>query len=890
MTPVPDTSSTPVLDGYWDGRALKILGSSKVLDALAESAAQAELGHLPSNDGSLEQQPYLAVHADFAAVAVELLDYSLSSRLVELMRLIALGRRHSARAELLPSWDGFEPQWRWSPTEVQKSEAAGLIDDVHAKRGGSQRELEDLYRTVVQEGFELVDDHGLGTYADRIGGARARSVKLALNTWSLRVQARLRSGVRLALRLERAGQGWALVALAVSLTEETTQVPVHQALESPGLMGCDLAVLRRVLDLEWRAAQDASPGLRAASNGTVELEGDAVLDLLDEWMPSLWDSGIEVTVPESLLRLHRLSHTVRVKGLPSGLDDETLSLRVDVDLDGERLSAGELELLAASKEPLLVLGGRWVRVNRVERDRAAAMLRRAQRAITAAELIELEADGLDLTEVDGWVGQVLRDEWSPSSLTEVAVPPGLQATLRPYQRLGLNWLSWLESNGLGGVLADDMGLGKTLQVLSRITADHQGPTLVVCPTSVVTNWVREATRFSPELKVAVYHGPGRDREADFNEIDLVVTTYGLLRRDELIKATQWHRAILDEAQAIKNPLTATAKAAFDLQATHKLAVTGTPVENHLGDLWSLMRFAHPGLLGSQRSFKARWGLDGSGERVERLRKLVAPFMLRRAKTDEGVAPDLPPCVRVQEDCGLTREQMGMYEAVAKAMLEAAQEAEDDKTRRMHILAGITKLKQICVHPALPRGVGQELIGRSGKLERLEQLSSEITAAGDSVLVYSQFAKWLPALARHLAERTGAQADCITGKMSVSERDRVISDFTHSPGPQILCVSLRAGGVGLNLVRANHVIHMDQWWNPAVEDQASDRAHRIGQSRSVEVHKLVCPGTLEERISALLEEKRQLASSVVRSAEDLVSSLSDDALADFVGLVRSEVIR
>jgi len=479
----------------------------------------------------------------------------------------------------------------------------------------------------------------------------------------------------------------------------------------------------------------------------------------------------------------------------------------------------------------------------------------------------------------------------------------VRANLRHYQLAGLEWLTWLEDNGVGGILADDMGLGKTLQVLTRIAADHPGPTLVVCPVTLVDTWAREAARFTPDLRVRAFHGQARGEvAAAVVDADVVVTTYGLLARDASLAEVPWHRVVLDEAQAIKNPDTWAARAARALPATHRLAVTGTPVENHLGDLWSLMAFAQPGLLPRRKQFMQRFA-GGGPDDVARLRAVVGPFVLRRAKTDPGVLPDLPDRQVIREDCTLTREQVGAYEAVVADMLGELQELRDaaagragaaaapgQMKRRAAVLAGISKLKQICVHPALLTESRRGLGDRSGKVTRLVDLAAQILDEGQAVVVFTQFASFVPDLAAHLRRTLGVEVATLTGADSRQTRARTVAAFSAADGPPVLVASLKAGGTGLTLVRANHVIHLDRWWNPAVEDQASDRVWRIGQHQKVSVHLLVCPGTLEDRIDEALRMKRGLADAVIRSTDAAITELSDATLAALVALAREEVLQ
>jgi SNF2 family DNA or RNA helicase len=417
----------------------------------------------------------------------------------------------------------------------------------------------------------------------------------------------------------------------------------------------------------------------------------------------------------------------------------------------------------------------------------------------------------------------------------------------------------------------------------------------------VDTWARQAAQFAPDLSVATYHGPDREDLAVLaDRADVVLTTYGLLGRDPSLRAQPWHRVVLDEAQAVKNPDTQAARAARALQARHRLAVTGTPVENHLGELWSILAFAAPGILPRRKDFHrvfVRAAVDEAD--LTRLRAATAPFVLRRTKTDPGVAPELPDRTLLREDCALTREQLGAYEAAVAAMLadlsgggppgSGSPGGSTAGARRLHVLAGISRLKQILVHPAMLTERRTGLAGRSGKVDRLAELLAQVLDEGQAAVVFTQFASFVPALALHLEAVLGCGVLTLTGADDRRRRADVVASFGQADGPPVLLASLKAGGTGLTLTRANHVVHLDRWWNPAVEDQASDRVWRIGQRQKVFVHTLVCPGTLEDKIESMLSGKRQVASSVVRSTQARVSDMSNAELADLVRLVRERVI-
>ena len=653
------------------------------------------------------------------------------------------------------------------------------------------------------------------------------------------------------------------------------------------------------------------PGLVEELGGgsSVSLADLDVLEFVDQVAPRLHAAGFDVIAPGGLLRPSPVRRRLSAPGSGTGaLGVDGLGLEAQVLVDGEPLTAEDFAALAASKSELVSVRGRWMRIGPQDAQRLAALVRRLHRPVTPGDLLADEAfEGIELD-----ADQVLPSGLRPAR--SVPLPDGVQASLRPYQRAGLDWLSWLADNRVGGILADDMGLGKTLQVLAWIQADHEGPTLVVCPVTLVDTWARQAAQFTPGLRVASFHGMARGSMAEAAAgADVVVTTYGLLARDDAVAAVAWHRVVLDEAQAIKNPDTRAARAARALTSTHRLVVTGTPVENHLGDLWSLMAFAHPGLLPRRKQFTTRFA-GGDPAEVARLRAVVGPFLLRRVKTDPGILPDLPDRQVIRADCTLTHEQVGAYEAVVADMMGALEELRSaaasggsggvaDPTmatakagsdpelmgRRAAVLGGISRLKQICVHPALLTESRRSLGDRSGKVTRLVDLCAQIVDEGQAVVVFTQFASFVPDLAAHLRHELGVEVATLTGSHSRTARAATVAAFSDPAGPPILIASLKAGGTGLTLVRANHVIHLDRWWNPAVEDQASDRVWRIGQQQKVSVHVLVCPGTLEDRIDEALTAKRSVAASVVRSTESAITEMSDADLAALVGLVRERVL-
>jgi non-specific serine/threonine protein kinase len=498
-----------------------------------------------------------------------------------------------------------------------------------------------------------------------------------------------------------------------------------------------------------------------------------------------------------------------------------------------------------------------------------------------------------------WLGDVLAKMRSPESLQPSASSESLKATLRPYQATGVSWLRFLSGLGLGACLADDMGLGKTIQVLALFLAlkgqKTAKPSLLVLPASLLGNWKAEIARFAPTLRAAFLHPAETPKEeldriaADpasaFRDIDVVVTSYGMLLRQDWLMEIRWQLAVLDEAQAIKNPAARQTKAVKRLQAGARIALTGTPVENRLADLWSLFDFLSPGLLGSQAKFKefAKKLGDRQENRYAPLRSLVQPYILRRLKTDRRIIDDLPEKVEVRAFCGLSKRQAAMYAKLVDELAGLLKSVEGMKRRGL-VLAYLMRFKQLCNHPSQLLGDGRYLAEDSGKFARLEEICEEIASRQQRALVFTQFREMTEPLAAFLAGVFGRSGLVLHGGTAVQRRKAIVDQFQRDDGPPFFVLSLKAGGTGLNLTAASHVIHFDRWWNPAVENQATDRAFRIGQQRNVLVHKFVCRGTIEERIDALIDEKRQLATDLLEGgAEKLLTEMNDAELIRFVSL-------
>ncbi|GAB2661362.1 DEAD/DEAH box helicase [Prescottella soli] len=631
-----------------------------------------------------------------------------------------------------------------------------------------------------------------------------------------------------------------------------------------------------------------------------------VTDLVLHGARALEHAGIALLLPRAWAAA---SPSLRVKvsspPVPAAAEDRAVGMNEIVGYDWELalgdivLTPDELTRLADTQSDLVRLRGQWVQAD-------ATVLAQAARYVTQrnsanegtlggllGQLTEAERPPVPVDEVNatGWVGTLLDGTLEPSP---VPTPPGLRAELRHYQQRGLDWLAFMSETGLGAVLADDMGLGKTLQLLALLAHERSDkPTLLVSPMSVVGNWQREAARFVPGLRVHVHHGADRSRGEDLatavRSSDLFITTYSLLARDAAALGEQtWRRVVLDEAQHIKNSATAQARAARSIPAEHRIALTGTPVENRLDELRSILDFANRGMLGSPQAFRARFAVPIEREQdeaaVTRLRAVTSPFILRRVKTDPSVISDLPEKQEMTVRANLTVEQAALYRAVVDDMLKKIKDTEGMQ-RKGAVLSALTRLKQVCNHPAHFLGDASGVLRRgrhrSGKLGLVEDILDSVTADGERALLFTQFREFGDLVEPYLAERFGVDVPFLHGGVPKARRDRMVERFQSDDGPPIMLLSLKAGGTGLNLTAANHVVHLDRWWNPAVENQATDRAFRIGQRRDVQVRKLVCVGTLEERIDAMISNKQELADLAIGTGEKWITEMSADQLHDLL---------
>ena len=683
-------------------------------------------------------------------------------------------------------------------------------------------------------------------------------------------------------------------------------------------------------------------GLQKARPVSLALDTEEAYSFLRQFAPLLEQNGFGVLLPAWWEKpTARLGVKLKLKSpgpVSTAVAQGLFGLNSLVDYDWELalgdgvITEAEFAELSRLKVPLVQLRGEWVELPVEEIEVAIEFFKKhSGNDLTLAEALKLGLDtggetkiegksGLPIlgVEAEGWIDDLLKTLSVPggAKLRSIETPKGFNGSLRPYQAKGVSWLEYLCGFGLGACLADDMGLGKTIELIAFLLRGREGkvnvngevevkggatdsgnlgPTLLICPMSVAGNWQREFERFSPSLKVMVHHGTarlsGKPFEDEASKKDVIITTYSLAQRDvDVLSAVSWRHLVLDEAQNIKNHSARQTQAIKKIKAGNRIALTGTPVENRLSELWSIMDFLNPDYLGSAKSFRKDFVLPieryRSKERSEMLRGIVQPFVLRRLKTDPTIINDLPEKMEMRVNYNLTPEQASLYAAVVDEMLGKI-ELSDGIERKGQILSALTKLKEICNHPALFLQDGSALDGRSGKLSRLEEMLYEVTAAGERALIFTQYAGMGTMLRHHLQKQLGCDVLFLHGGTPKKQRDSMIQRF-QSGGRALFVLSLKAGGLGLNLTAANHVFHYDRWWNPAVENQATDRVFRIGQKKNVFVHKFVCLGTLEERIDQMIEDKKALAESVIGTGEAWLTELSNDALRDLITLRRDAV--
>jgi SNF2 family DNA or RNA helicase len=808
----------------------------------------------------------------------------------------------------------------------------GALVDRFVRRAASRLRLRP--RFVETTGEELLSSllDGAGSFdSDR---PTIQGLSDAFLSWKSQIGEETEAPFRIAFRLDppepeegvETNDTWELRYFLQAVDDESLLVPVARIWEHGGTTWRYLERFvsrpqEMVLEALGRAAALFPPieeSLKEPRPESCRLSVDQAYDFLREGAFLLRESGHGVLLPAWWgKREHGVGLNLRVTPSPSGPRSALSPLGLDalvefdwqVALGGETLDREEFFELARLKQPLVRVRGKWVELSpeRVDEVLTALKSRPDVPRMTLGDVLQLELGGpgkardarLPVTDLEatGWVETLLHRLAGREDLPSLETPRTFHGKLRPYQKHGLAWLAFLGRWNLGACLADDMGLGKTIQVLALLLhLDESGeldrPVLLICPTSVVSNWRKEAERFSPSLRVLIHHGLGRhegeafQREASRHH--LIVSTYSLVHRDlERLSTVDWAALVLDEAQNIKNPQAKQTRALRKLEAPRRIALTGTPVENRLSELWSIMEFLNPGYLGSEASFRRRYALPIERYRdaaaTGELRRLVEPFVLRRVKTDPTVIKDLPRKNEMKVYCTLTPEQATLYQAVVSESLHKI-ESSVGIGRKGEVLAALTRLKQICNHPAHFLSDGSSLGERSGKLTRLTEMLEEVLAESDRALVFTQYAEMGKLIQKHLRESLSVEVPFLHGAVPASEREHLIASFQEDQsGPPVFVLSLKAGGFGLNLTEARHVFHFDRWWNPAVEDQATDRAFRIGQKRSVAVYKFICAGTVEERVDELAERKKELAEAVIQSGEGWLTELSTESLRDLFEL-------
>lgn len=656
----------------------------------------------------------------------------------------------------------------------------------------------------------------------------------------------------------------------------------------------------------------------------IDLNLQQAFDFLKENAWILEDAGYKVIIPvwwtpigrqRAKIRMKasgKFSKTSAAKGKKYLSFDQIVEYKYELAIGEEKVTEKEWQQLVNAKAPLVKFRGQWVELDPEQMQKMLEFWQEnkdVQQDINIIDLLKNQATGEnDLIEVetDEALAEMLNRLSDPSRLEMIDHPAKLQGTLREYQRRGVSWLEYMERLGLNACLADDMGLGKTIQVIAKLVIDRTGtrkkllPTLLIAPTSVVGNWEKEVGKFAPHLKVKIHHGSGRQQDEavfqkDCLKYDLVITSFTLVRKDQkLFNSLTWQRIVIDEAQNIKNPKAEQTKAILKLQSEYRLALTGTPVENRLLDLWSIFNFLNPGYLGKEAQFRRAFEIpiqkENDPQQAKVLKKLVEPFILRRVKTDQNIIKDLPDKIEQKQYCNLTKEQASLYEAVVKEV-EGKLDDLDGIERKGMILSTLLKLKQICNHPRQFLQDNSEFTPqRSHKLERLGEMMEEAINEGDSLLIFTQFTEIGDALQKYLKQQYHYNVYYLHGGTPSKKRQAMISEFQDpETEPSVFILSLKAGGVGITLTKANHVFHFDRWWNPSVENQATDRAFRIGQNKKVFVHKFVTLGTLEERIDEMIEDKKKLANLVVSADESWLTELDNDSFKKLIALNKQTIM-
>jgi SNF2 family DNA or RNA helicase len=819
-------------------------------------------------------------------------------------------RQWAAPARKPTTSSGVRPELRWRNALLR---ADALLDD-------AERNLAPLATQLQEWLAQLQTEAGAFRLCFRLEAPEEAAVRREARAWTLRYLLQAVPDLSLLVPAE---QVWRARGKTLRHLDHRFDQPQERMLAGLGKAS--------------RLCAPIETSLHAARPEAAALTTDEAYIFLRETALLLEESGFGVLAPQwwgrrgaanrlgARLKLRPTQKQAPAGGIGGLSFERIVTVDWDLALGDETLTLKELERLARLKIPLVQIRGQWAVLDPEQIEAAIKFWEAQQKTATELSLPEAlrmllgqqeQIAGVSVAGVsaDGWLADLLEDlRTSTAQMAMLPQPAALTGQLRPYQQRGFSWLAFLRRWGFGACLADDMGLGKTIVTIAYLletrpadpsAARRTNPALVICPTSVVGNWQREIGRFAPSLHAMVHHGGERLRGEDFaaaaRQHDVVISSYALARRDaELLLGIDWSDVILDEAQNIKNPAARQTQTIRKLPAGFRIALTGTPVENRLSELWSIMHFLNPGYLGSQADFQSRFARPiekaGDEEVAQQLRSLTQPFILRRVKTDPTVIQDLPDKLEMTTYCTLTAEQATLYQAVVEDSLQQV-EASEGIERRGLVLSTLLKLKQVCNHPAqfLADGSPATLAGadgtehRSGKLARLNEMLEEALAEGDQALIFTQFAEMGQLLKRQLQEALGQEVLFLHGGTPLQKRDEMVARFQSRRGPALFVLSLKAGGTGLNLTAANYVFHFDRWWNPAVENQATDRAFRIGQTRNVQVHKFVCAGTLEEAIDDLIERKKALAEAVVGAGEGWLTELSTDDLRQLLALRKNAI--
>ncbi|HVA74360.1 MAG TPA: SNF2-related protein [Acidimicrobiales bacterium] len=865
------------------------------------------------------------------------------TELVAQGRMVPVIRGTSSGGASATKPTGSRHRVRWVPALISRERLHGLVTRMPGAVGAVQTGLQSdaVCRSLLAAVVDAVSRAGAGRLVAPAAAPHSRTraeiaeavlsgldgrpfvadaepasrVGEDLKRWAAPVTANHRVGLLVRLDPPEFDGGWQLSVEATGVDKHP--MPVEHALVVAS------GTKSQQVEAQLRRLERLIPALRRPSTrrGQVVLDGDEAVELMFNIGQALGPAGFDVMLPKVSAR--RPSPQLRLYadaiGGPSQVGVQQLAnVRWSVFFDDVELDAAGIAALAREAQPLVKVRGRWVHIDRADLAAAAAALaeRSSITQLSGAAVIR-QAIGLEGTALggavrvdgSGWAADLLRGATTHAP-APIDTPDGFNGQLRSYQAEAASWLGFLDRAGLGGCLAMDMGLGKTPTLLAHLLVDHgHGPTLVICPPAVLGNWAEEAARFTRGLKVSMHHGPRRAEGESIGRLaatsDVVLTTYATAVRDiDALSAITWRRVVVDEAQVIKNHQSETARELRRLQAHSRIALTGTPVENGLGDLWAILDFTNPGLVGPRNAFIEKLSRNtdasvapvpqaGSAARASEenaLRALNGLLIFRRTKNEPEIAAELPDKVDKLDHCSMTAEQIGLYQAVIDRLIAGGLDG-DSNARKGQVLAAITALKQICDHPAAYLGAEDEqdtLVARSGKLARLEELVHDVFAAGERILIFTHFARWGERMATHLSERTGVKIGCYHGGLSRTVRDSLITKFQEGTGPGALVLSIKAGGSGLNLTAANHVVLYDRWWNPAVEDQARDRAWRIGQDKTVMCHRLVCPGTVDERVEEIVAGKRRVAGMVLPARSSL-GDLDAAQLRSVLGLREDQLV-